>query len=137
MDQIKERKGTPQRLGNAGCPTMDAADGCTRNTLSEADVLGEFFDGFIQLAADARKKLGGKRTLSHGSRALAFAVEIGLPPKMAYTVKEVAEITGVSRSQLYKEHDAGRLKWIIPAGSSKGAVVSVEEIDRWMEESIG
>ena len=102
---------------------------------TEADVLSGFFAGVMQLAADAQRSLTGSRMVRGGSRCLAMAVEAGLPPQMAYTVAETARYTGVSRSALYAEHEAGRLAFVAPRGAERGAVIRVEEMDRWMEES--
>lgn len=70
-----------------------------------------------------------------GSRALAFAVEAGLPPQMAYTIAETAAYTGVSRDTLKREHRAGRLAFVLPNGAEKGYRIRVEEVDRWLEEN--
>ena len=104
---------------------------------TEADVLSGFFAGVMQLAADAQRRVTGSRMVRGGSRCLAMAVEAGLPPQMAYTVAETARYTGISRSALYAEHDAGRLAFVVPRGQERGAVIRVEEMDRWMEESVG
>ena len=70
-----------------------------------------------------------------GSRALAFAVEYGLEPRMSYTVAQAGAFTGVGDQTLYREHDAGRIKFIVPRGQSKGYRVAVDELDRWMSEN--
>lgn len=70
-----------------------------------------------------------------GSRSLSFAVAAGLPVKQTYTVVETARYTGLSLRTLYDEHKAGRLKFTLPAGNEKGAVIDVEEMDRWMREN--
>ena len=67
-----------------------------------------------------------------GSRALAFAVEAGLPPRMAYTVGETARYVGVDVKTLYAEHKAGRLEFLLPKGCSKGNRILVDEVDRWL-----
>ena len=104
---------------------------------TEADVLSAFFGSVMQFAAEAQRSLTGSRMVRGGSRCLAMAVEAGLPPQMAYSVAETARYTGVSRSALYAEHDAGRLSFVVPRGQERGAVIRVEEMDRWMEESAG
>ena len=68
-----------------------------------------------------------------GSRALAFAVEAGLPPQMSYTVADTAKYTGVPAQTLYDEARAGRLAVRMPAGQKKGGRILVTEVDRWME----
>lgn len=70
-----------------------------------------------------------------GSRALAFALEAGLPPKMAYTVDETAKYSGLDRKTLYVEHEAGRIKFVLPKGNVRGNRIAVDEMDRWMEEN--
>lgn len=69
------------------------------------------------------------------SNALDFAVAAGMPRKMAYPIADVAEITGVNKSVLYHEIDAGRLHPILRHGQKRGWLVRVEEIDRWIAES--
>lgn len=110
--------------------------GAVKPVMTEADVLSGFFSGVMQLAADAQRSLTGARMVRGGSRCLAWAVEAGLPPQMAYTVAETARYTGLPRSTLYAEHEAGRLAFVVPRGAERGAVIRVEEMDRWMEESV-
>ena len=102
---------------------------------TEADVLSGFFAGVMELAADAQRSLTGSRMVRGGSRCLAMAVEAGLPPQMAYTVAQTARYTGLSKSTLYDEINAGRLASVLPRGSEKGRVIRVEDMDRWMEEN--
>lgn len=68
-----------------------------------------------------------------GSRALAFAMEAGLPPQMSYTVAETAAYTGISAQTLYDEAKAGRIALKVPYGQTKGKRILVTEVDRWME----
>lgn len=68
-----------------------------------------------------------------GSKALAYAVAAGLPPRMSYTVSETAVYTGVDYQLLNKEHREGRLAYVMPAGATKGARITVDEVDRWMK----
>lgn len=68
-----------------------------------------------------------------GSRALAFAIAAGLPPQMAYTVEQTSMYTGVGEKVLRSEEKAGRLHFTMPETRVKGAVVLVDEVDRWME----
>lgn len=56
-----------------------------------------------------------------------------LPPrlgKIAYTVDEACDATGVSRSTLYKEHRAGRLEMGQVCGRT---VIRATELERWWE----
>lgn len=103
---------------------------------TDADVLAAFFEAVMQAAGDSLQKLTGKRSQRLGSPALAMAVEAGLSPQMAYTVADTARYTGIDKQTFYKEHDAGRIEWIVPKGSEKGARISVYEVDRWMEENV-
>lgn len=107
----------------------------TAPAVTEADVLSEFFSNVMQFAADAQRRLTGARMVRGGSRCLAWAVEAGLPPQMAYTVAQTARYTGLTKSTLYDEINAGRLASVLPRGSEKGRVIRVEEMDRWMEEN--
>lgn len=103
---------------------------------TDADVMAAFFEGVMQSASDALRRLSGKRSQRLGSPALAMAVEAGLDPQMAYTVADTARYTGIDKQTFYREHDAGRIAWIVPKGCDRGARISVYEVDRWMEESV-
>lgn len=87
----------------------------------------------LQEAVDTFKKRVAEAPYPCGSRALAFAVESGLPPQMAYTVKQTADYTGVDYQQLRKEIQAGRLRAKLPTGNLKGARIEVDEVDRWLD----
>lgn len=102
---------------------------------TDTDVMAGFFESVMQAAADSLQKLTGKRMSRGGSLALAMAVEAGLPPQMTYTIKDVAEFTGIDKQTFYKERAAGRIRMIMPGGAEKGWRISVAELDRWMEES--
>ena len=69
-----------------------------------------------------------------GSRALAFAVESGLEPRMCYRVPVVAGFLGMPADALYAEIHAGRLRAFKAGGQKRGWLVKVDEIDRWLEE---
>ena len=103
---------------------------------TDADVMAGFFEAVMQAAGDALQKLTGKRASRGGRRALAMAVEAGLQPKTAYTVAETALYTGIDRKTLYNERKAGRIHMIMPKGAEKGWRISVQEVDRWMEENV-
>lgn len=70
-----------------------------------------------------------------GGRALEWAKAAGLRPQMSYTVAQTARYTGLSRYQLEKEIEAGRLQTIMPAGCERGRRVTVEAVDEWLEEN--
>ena len=107
----------------------------TAPAMTDTDVLSEFFSGVMTLAGDALRSLTGARMVRGGSRCLAWAVEAGLPPQMAYTVAQTARYTGISKSAIYDEINSGRLESVLPRGNEKGRVIRVEEMDRWMEEN--
>lgn len=89
----------------------------------------------LETAIDDFKKSMAETPQPVQSEALGFAIAAGLPPKMAYTVSETAKYTGVSIQQIYREHDAGRIEFVIPFGNQKGARIRVKEVDRWMREN--
>ena len=107
----------------------------TAPAMTEADVVSAFLSGVMTLSADLQRSLTGARMVRGGSRCLAWAVEAGLPPQMAYTVAQTEKYTGIDRSTLYDEMNAGRLAYVLPRGKDKGRVIRVEEMDRWMEEN--
>lgn len=107
----------------------------TTPAMTEADVVSAFLSGVMTLAADLQRSLTGARMVRGGSRCLAWAVEAGLPPQMAYTVADTARYTGISKSAIYDEINSGRLASVLPRGSERGRVIRVEEMDRWMEEN--
>lgn len=110
----------------------------TAGTTAEAErdeVMSDFFAGVMQLAADAQRRITGKASVRGGSRSLAMAVEAGFEPRLTYKVSEAARFTGIDRQTIYREHEAGRLELVIPRGSERGARVSVDELDRWIEEN--
>lgn len=110
---------------------MNEAVGAAART-EEPPRLVELLGAARDLIEGANRAYQAKR-LPCGSRALAFAVEAGFKPQMAYTVDQTVLYTGISRKTLYAEHSAGRLKFISPAPNSKGSRIAVDEMDRWME----
>lgn len=100
------------------------------------DVLATFFESVMQASADALRRIRGKHACNLVSPVLAMAVEAGYEPQMAYTIADAAKITGVDRQTFYREHEAGRIRWIVPRGCERGARITVEELDRWMEENV-
>ena len=57
----------------------------------------------------------------------------GTPPRL-YTVVEVSELTGVPTSTLYDEMEAGRLRYMLPRGRSRGKRIKGEWLEDWIEE---
>ncbi len=53
----------------------------------------------------------------------------------AYTVAEVARIFSISRSTVYREIEAGRLRAVKPKGSSRGYRVRKDDVRDWMREN--
>ena len=58
----------------------------------------------------------------------------GTPPR-PYAVVEASEITGVPASTLYDEMRAGRLKYMLPRGRSRGRRIEREWLDEWIREA--
>jgi excisionase family DNA binding protein len=57
--------------------------------------------------------------------------EFGLPSrKLGYTFAEAVALTGVSRSQLYQERKAGRLK-VVKVG--RRALITHTDLEAWIE----
>lgn len=100
----------------------------------DKDPLERFVDE-VQGSIDRLKKSMAENPMPCGSRALAFAVAAGYPPRMAYTVSETANYMGLDVMTLYRERDAGRIHFILPKGNSKGNRIAVDEVDRWMNEN--
>ena len=94
------------------------------------DPLARFERGLKELAAELRADIKELEPYA-GSESLRFAIAAGLPPQMAYTVSQTAQYSGVCKSTLYREHDAGRLAFKGPG--KKYALIRVTEMDRWME----
>lgn len=102
--------------------------------VAKVDALSQFMQELDELVARTRKRMA-ENPQPCGSRALAFAVQAGLPPRMAYTVAETAKYTGLDVKTLYQERDAGRIHFVLPNGNSKGNRITVDEVDRWMREN--
>lgn len=98
-------------------------------------ILSDFFAQVAELAAQAQRTLTGKSALRNRSAALAYAVEAGLPPRMAYTVAQTATYTGVPETTLRREHAEGRLAFVVPRGQDRGALIETEEMDRWLRDN--
>ncbi len=100
----------------------------------EGDPLQDFVGEVEQSLARLKKALA-EQPLPCGSRALAFAMQAGLPPRMAYTVPQTAMYTGVSKETLKAEADAGRIAFFKPNGKERYSMVKVDEVDRWLSEN--
>lgn len=50
------------------------------------------------------------------------------------TVKETAELLGMSVRSVYDEVERGTLRAIVRRGYSKGYRISRQEVDRWLSE---
>ena len=68
------------------------------------------------------------------SVSIQFAMANGLPAKMAYTISEVSLFSGMSQWSIRNEEKQGRLKFFLPEGSSRGALISVKELDRYFAQ---
>lgn len=73
----------------------------------------------------------------NNSPTLAFAKELGYPPKMAFRISELAEISGVTVNTLYNEVQAGRLRAMVPEGRKRGMRVTYKDFDEWIEGGFG
>jgi excisionase family DNA binding protein len=98
------------------------------------DPIGVYLRQVDELGRELRRQLS-EAPLPCGSRSLSFAVEAGLPPARAYTVSETARYSGIDERTLRNEHEAGRLRFVMPDGATRGYRISVDEMDRWMEAS--
>ena len=108
---------------------QQAAGGETR----QADALDAFERDVKDACSLLRRRLAEGSAC--GSRALAYAMAQGLPPRMTYTVAETSAYTGVPMSTLRDEMAAGRIHATLPHGQDRGQRIRVDEVDRWMEES--
>lgn len=94
--------------------------------------VAELLDVAQKLIAEANASYKAVR-LPCGSRALAFAIEAGLPPQMSYTFDETAKYTGVPVDSLREEYHAGRLRALKPK-SARAYRIFVDDVDEWMGE---
>lgn len=102
--------------------------------LAAKDPTAQLIDELDEVIANFRKRMA-EQPMPCGSRALAFAMQAGLPPRMTYNVSDTAKYMGVDVKTLYEEHDAGRLAFIMPKGKSRGYRIKVDEVDRWLAEN--
>lgn len=98
------------------------------------DPIDEYMRQVDELVSDVRRLLG-EAPIPRGGMALAMAREAGLKPQLCYTVSETALYSGVGERSLYREHEIGRLRFVMPNGAARGYCISVDEMDRWMEAS--
>ena len=94
----------------------------------------QLIDELDEVIANFKKRMA-EQPMPCGSRALAFAMQAGLPPRMTYNVSDTAKYLGVDVKTLREEHKAGRLAFIIPVGQERGARIKVDEVDRWLAEN--
>ena len=102
--------------------------------LTAKDPTDQLIDELDEAISNYRKRMA-EQPMPCGSRALAFAMQAGLPPRMTYNVSDTAKYMGVDVKTLYEEHDAGRLAFIMPKGKSRGYRIKVDEADRWLNEN--
>lgn len=62
-----------------------------------------------------------------------MAEEAGLPSKPYYSLTEIAQATGISRTTLDEERRAGRMRSFLPVGCERGLLVKCEWFDEWIE----
>ena len=102
--------------------------------LTTKDPTAQLIDELDEVIANFKKRMA-EQPMPCGSRALAFAMQAGLPPRMTYNVSDTAKYLGVDVKTLREEHKAGRLAFIIPVGQERGARIKVDEVDRWLAEN--
>lgn len=102
--------------------------------LTAKDPTDQLIDELDEVIANFKKRMA-EHPMPCGSRALAFAMQAGLPPRMTYNVSDTAKYLGVDVKTLREEHKAGRLAFIIPVGQERGARIKVDEVDRWLNEN--
>lgn len=102
--------------------------------LAAKDPTAQLIDELDEVIANFKKRIA-EQPMPCGSRALAFAIQAGLPPRMTYNVSDTAKYMGIDVKTLYEEHDAGRLAFIMPKGKSRGYRIKVDEVDRWLDEN--
>ncbi|VWL91552.1 Helix-turn-helix domain protein [Collinsella intestinalis] len=102
--------------------------------LTAKDPTAQLIDELDEVIANFKKRMA-EQPMPCGSRALAFAMQAGLPPRMTYNVSDTAKYLGVDVKTLREEHKAGRLAFIIPVGQERGARIKVDEVDRWLAEN--
>lgn len=102
--------------------------------LTAKDPTAQLIDELDEVIANFKKRMA-EQPMPCGSRALAFAMQAGLPPRMTYNVSDTAKYLGVDAKTLREEHKAGRLAFIIPVGQERGARIKVDEVDRWLNEN--
>ena len=99
-----------------------------------ADPIDAYLRQVDELVSDVRRLLG-EAPVPRGGMALSMAREAGLKPQLCYTVPETALYTSIGERSLYREHEIGRLRFVMPSGTARGYRISVDEMDRWMEEN--
>lgn len=102
--------------------------------LTAKDPTAQLIDELDEVIANFKRRMA-EQPMPCGSRALAFAMQAGLPPRMTYNVSDTAKYLGVDVKTLREEHKAGRLAFIIPVGQERGARIKVDEVDRWLAEN--
>lgn len=63
-----------------------------------------------------------------------MAEELGIRRRLMYPVSIVARVVGVPASTIWDEMAAGRMRYVLPEGRSKGKMVRPEWVDQWIEE---
>lgn len=103
---------------------------------ADVSVLAKLFEKFMIASAEAQRELAEKTGTVNGSRSLNAAVLAGLPPQLAYTIAQTSKYSGIPGSMLRAEHKAGALKFIKPAGQERGYIITCDEMDRWLADSV-
>lgn len=62
-----------------------------------------------------------------------MARESGLPPRLAYTVAETAEYTGMTQWAIRQALRDGSLPFLMPRGRSRGCRIRPGDVDEWLD----
>lgn len=63
-----------------------------------------------------------------------MAAQLGLRPRLLYSIRNVADVLGVDVSTINDEITAGRMKYHLPPGRIKGKLIRPEWVDEWLED---
>mgnify|MGYP004639312295 CR=1 FL=1 len=85
----------------------------------------ELVDQIMSLAEDSQEETPILFDLDE------LAVKAGIPAKPLYSLGELADMTGISRTTIYAEAREGHLKTFMPVGKQRGQLVRKEWFDDW------
>ena len=70
------------------------------------------------------------------SRYADMAATLGIAPALLYPVKTVARVLGVETSTVYDEIAAGRMRYHLPEGRTKGKLIAPDWVDEWVDAGV-